>query len=153
MQNETIPSMILAIDTIALKVSPSLPPEVPVPNDTNTEEDVLPPNEQMEDLPSRNKEKTSRLEQVLTKIKIQLDYTMNLTERELKKLKMELKDNQKEAVEFITDCFDDIMEDNCFITWLANGSGYKPNRLKQILKKNKPSKRNRFPISANQPIG
>ena len=35
--------MILAIDTIALKVSPSLPPEVPVPNDTNTEEDVLPP--------------------------------------------------------------------------------------------------------------
>ena len=116
MQNETIPSMILAIDTIALKVSPSLPPEVPVPNDTNTEEDVLPPNEQMEDLPSRNKEKTSRLEQVLTKIKIQLDYTMNLTERELKKLKMELKDNQKEAVEFITDCFDDIMEDNCFIT-------------------------------------
>ena len=42
-QNETIPSMILAIDTIALKVSPSLPPEVPVPTDTNTEEDVLPP--------------------------------------------------------------------------------------------------------------
>ena len=35
----------------------------------------------MEDLPSRNTEKTSRLEQVLTKIKIQLDYTMNLTER------------------------------------------------------------------------
>ena len=86
-----------------------------------------PPNEQMEDLPSRNTEKTSRLEQVLTKIKIQLDYTMNLTERELKKLKMELKDNQKEAVEFITDCFDDMMEDNGFITWLANGTGYKPN--------------------------
>ena len=70
----------------------------------------------MEDLPSRNTEKTSRLEQVLTKIKIQLDYTMNLTERELKRLKMELKDNQKEAVEFITDCFDDMMEDNGFIT-------------------------------------
>ena len=40
---------------------------------------------------------------------------------------MELKDNQKEAVEFITDCFDDMMEDNGFITWLANGTGYKPN--------------------------
>ena len=58
------------------------------------------------------------------------------------KLKRELKDNQKEAVKFITDCFDDMLEDNGFITWLANGTGYKPNRLKKNLKENKTNKRN-----------
>ena len=47
------------------------------------------------------------------------------------KLKREMKDNKKEAVKFITDCFDDILEDYGFITWLANGTGYKPNQLKK----------------------
>ena len=80
--------MVLAIDTKPPEVSPSLPPEVPVPNDTNPEEDVLSPNEQMKDLSSRNTEKKSRLEeQALTKIKLQLDYTINLTESILMKLK------------------------------------------------------------------
>ena len=45
MQNETIPSMALAINIVPPKVSPSLPPEVPVPNDMNPEENVLPPND------------------------------------------------------------------------------------------------------------
>ena len=49
--------MVLTIDTVPPEVSQSLPPEVPASNDTNPEEDVLPPNEQMEDLPSRNTEK------------------------------------------------------------------------------------------------
>ena len=50
------------------------------------------------------------------------------------KLKRVLNNNQKEAVKFISDYFDDMLEDNDFIGWLANGTGYKPNRLKQILK-------------------
>ena len=79
--------MVLAIDTVPPKVFASLPPKVLVPNDTNTEEDVLPPNEQMEDLSSQNTEKKSRLEQALTKIKLELDYTMNLAESVLMKLK------------------------------------------------------------------
>ena len=45
-------------------------------------------------------------------------------------------------VKTITDCFDDMLEDHGFITLLANGTGYKPNRLKKILKENKPNKRN-----------
>ena len=48
-QNETIPLVVLPIDTVLPKV-PRLPPQVPVPNDTTPEEDVLPQNEQMEDL-------------------------------------------------------------------------------------------------------
>ena len=44
------------------------------------------------------------------------------------KFKRDLKDNKKEAVKFITSCFDDMLEDNGFITWLANGTGYKQNR-------------------------
>ena len=67
------------------------------------------------------------------------------------KLKRGLKDNQKEAVKLITDCFDDMLEDNGFITWLENGTGYKPNRLKQILKENKPNKRNSKFTAANFP--
>ena len=47
------------------------------------EEDVLPPNEKMEDLSSRNTEKRLSLEQTLTKIKLQLD---ELTESILMKL-------------------------------------------------------------------
>ena len=56
-QIETKPSMILAIDTVPPEVSQSLAPELPVPNHTNPEEEVLPPNEQMEDLSSRNTKK------------------------------------------------------------------------------------------------
>ena len=79
----------------------------------------MPSNEQMEDhLSSPNTEKKSRLGQALTKIKLQLglDYMINLTESVLMKLKRDLKDNQKEAVKFITDCFHDMLEDNGFIT-------------------------------------
>ena len=36
-QNETIPSMVLAIDTVPPEVSRSLPPKVPVTDDTNPE--------------------------------------------------------------------------------------------------------------------
>ena len=115
MQNETIPSMVLAIDTVPPEISPSLAPEVIVSNDTNPEEDVLPQKEQKEDLSSQNTEKKLRLEQDLMKIKLQLDYAMNLTDSLLIKLKRDLKDNQKEAVKFITDCFDDMLEDNGFI--------------------------------------
>ena len=115
MQNETIPSMVLAIDTVPPEISPSLAPEVIVSNDTNPEEDVLPQKEQKEDLSSQNTEKKFRLEQDLMKIKLQLDYAMNLTDSLLIKLKRDLKDNQKEAVKFITDCFDDMLEDNGFI--------------------------------------
>ena len=116
MQNETIPSMVLAIDTVPPEISPSLAPEVIVSSDTNLEEDVLPQKEQMEDLSSQNTEKKLRLEQDLMKIKLQLDYVMNITDSLLIKHKRDLKDNKKEAVKFTTDCFDDMSEDNGFIT-------------------------------------
>ena len=35
-----------------------------------------------------------------------------------------------------------MLDDDDFIGWLANGTGYKANRLKQILKENRPNKRN-----------
>ena len=91
MQNETIPSMVLAIDTVPPEISPSLAPEVIVSNDTNPKEDVLPQKEQKEDLSSQNTEKKLRLEQYLMKIKLQLDYAMNLTDSLLIKLKRVLK--------------------------------------------------------------
>ena len=68
---------------------------------------------------------------------------MNVTESVMKKLKKDLKENQKEAVKFICDCFDDMLDYYGFIAWLANGVGYKPCWLKQILKDKKPNKRNR----------
>ena len=65
------------------------------------------------------------------------------------KLKWNLKDNRKEALKFITVCFDDILEENGFITWLPNGTGCKPNRLKQTLKENKPNEQNSKFTAAN----
>ena len=54
---------------------------------------------------------------------------MNVTKSVLKKLTRDLKENQKEAVKFICDCFDDMLDDDRFIAWLANGVGYKPSML------------------------
>ena len=51
---------------------------------------------------------------------------MNVTKSVLKKLTRDLKENQKEAVKFICDCFDDMLDDDRFIAWLANGVSYKP---------------------------
>ena len=65
---------------------------------------------------------------------------MDLTKTVLMKLKRDLKDNHKKAAKFITDCFDDMLEENGFILWLANGTTYELNRLKQILKENKSNK-------------
>ena len=42
-----------------------------------------------------------------------------------------------------------MLEDNGFTTWLANGTGYKPNCLRQTLKENKPNKRSRKFTVAN----
>ena len=83
----------------------------------------------------------ARLERTLPKLKLQLDYSMNVTESALKKLKKDLKKNQIEAVKFVCDCFDDMLDYYGFIAWLTNGVGYKPCQLKQILK-DKPNKRN-----------
>ena len=47
-----------------------------------------------------------------------------LTKSVLMKLKRDLKDNHKEVVKFITDCFDDMLEGNGLILWLVNGTGY-----------------------------
>ena len=76
------------------------------------------------------KKKQSRLQRTLSKIKLQLDYSVNFTEIVLKKLKTDLKENQKEAVKFICDFFDDMLDDGGLIAWLANGVGYKSCQLK-----------------------
>ena len=87
--------------------------------------------------------KRSRLEQTLGKIKMQLDYSLTVTENIIKKLEKDLHGkNKKEAVKFIHDFFEDMISDDGFIRWLANGVGYQPARLKQLLKENKTNTRN-----------
>ena len=80
----------------------------------------------------------------LSKIRQQLDYSMNVTESALEKLKRDFKDNQKGAVKFILDCFDEMLNDDGFIAWLTKSINYKPCRLKQILNENKPNNRSFF---------
>ena len=53
-----------------------------------------------------------------------------------------VRENRREAVKFITDYFEDMLGDDGFLKWFANGNGYKPIRLKQLLMENKPNKRN-----------
>ena len=80
----------------------------------------------------------------LSKIRQQLDYSMNVTESVLEKLKKDFKDNKKGAVKFILDCFDEMLNDDGFIAWLTISINYKPCRLKQILNENKPNNRSFF---------
>lgn len=89
-----------------------------------------------------NKRKQSRLEKTLSNIKQQLDYSMNVSESVVEKLKRDFKDNKNEALNYIHECFGDMLGDEGFIRWLAKGVGYKPNRLSQILKENRPNMRN-----------
>ena len=42
-----------------------------------------------------------------------------------------------------------MLEDNCFIIWLVNDTRYKPNRLKQTLRENKPNEQNSKFMTAN----
>ena len=67
---------------------------------------------------------------------------MIVTESVLKKLKRDLKENQREAVKFISDYFHDMLDDDDFIAWLENGVGQKVCRLKEILKDKKQNNKN-----------
>ena len=58
---------------------------------------------------------------------------MNVTENVLTKLVRDLRKNHKEAVKYVLDCFEGMLDDDCFITWLVNATGYKSIGLKQIL--------------------
>ena len=74
---------------------------------------------------------------------MQLDYSLTGTENIIKKLEKDLRGkNKKEVVKFIHDFFEDVISDVGFIRWLANGAGYQPARLKQLLKENKMNRRN-----------
>ena len=120
--NQTMPSMVIFIEMVPSKVSQSLPTKV----STNQQEGKMPHLTKTKSLSIDTKKKQSRLERTLSKIKLQLVYSMNVTKSVLKKLTRDLKENQKEAVKFICDCFDDMLDDDRFIAWLANGVSYKP---------------------------
>ena len=132
------------------KIQPKVPQSLPTINDTNPEEEEqLERNEVTESSNENTEQKQSRLEMTLSKIKQQLDYSMNVTESVLEKLKRDFKDNQKGAVKSILDCFDETLNDDGFIVWLAKSINYKPCRLKQILNENKPNNRKSKFTSAN----
>ena len=121
---------------ILLKRSPPKSPKFSPPKfPPITQEREIPPFDQKEVVESSRldtKKKQSRLQRTIPKIKLHLDYSRNATESVLKKHRRGLKENQKEAVKFVYDYFDDMLDEDGFITSLANGVGYKPCRLKQI---------------------
>ena len=126
--NDNLPLMVLADDAPTKIVQNLVISENPV-NDTNQEETAPLPIDDEDDPSRRNKteRKKSRLEKTVTKIKIQLGYSINVSESVLEKLKRDLKDNKKETAKFINDCFGEMLDDKGFIGWLANGTGYKAN--------------------------
>ena len=126
--NDNLPLMVLADDAPTKIFQNLVISENPV-NDTNQEETAPLPIDDEDDPSRRNKteRKKSRLEKTVTKIKIQLGYSINVSESVLEKLKRDLKDNKKETAKFINDCFGEMPDDKGFIGWLANGTGYKAN--------------------------
>ena len=126
-EDETIPSMVFPADPFVTEVVDAIPTAIP-----EDEEHVAQPNEQStiqldENLDTQRKQ--SRLEKTLNKIKMQMqiDYSMNVAENVLTKLKRDLRENRQEAIKYIFDCFEDMLDDDGFVAWLANATGYKPN--------------------------
>ena len=93
-KNQTMPSMVTSIETVPSEVPQGLPTKVST-NHPEEEDAPFKQNEVIESSSIDTEKKQSRLERTLSKIKLQLDYSMNVTESVLKKLKRDLKENQK----------------------------------------------------------
>ena len=98
--------------------------------------------------------KRSRLESVISKITRNIDHSFTLTQCVIEKLKLDLKNNKKEATSYMQGCFGEILDDESFLTWLSSTVGYKPNRSKRILSDKQPNRRNsaKLPPSCHQEI-
>ena len=59
-------------------------------------------------------------------------------------LNRDLKSTKTEIMEYIKDCFGEIMDNMDFVSWISSKLGYKANRLKKLLEEKTFNKRRSF---------
>ena len=77
--------------------------------------------------------KTSRLESVIKKIVTNVDFETRFSTYVIEYLQQQLKENPRQAVIYMRECFGTLFEDDFFLNWLANSVGYKPYSLKNLI--------------------
>ena len=94
--------------------------------------------------PTKNPEKSNYLEEIIMNIKkkkiisdeqFEKQFSQNL----MFKLKNDLKTNKKATVNYIKDCFRNMLDNMDFLSWLSVRVGYKPNRMKKLLAEKAPN--------------
>ena len=106
-------------------------------NDSNIEEELEPPIRAIF-LPSKKR----RLEAFIRKIAADVDYTGNFNRCVIEHLKLLLRNNKKEAVNYMKESFDTLLEESGFLAWFAKTVDVKLCRLNDLLETNKYNKRN-----------
>ena len=106
-------------------------------NDSNIEKEIEPPIRAIF-LPSKKR----RLEAFIRKIAADVDYTETFNRCVIEHLKLLLRNNKKEAVNYMKESFDTLLEESGFLAWLAKTVDVKLCRLKDLLETNKYNKRN-----------
>ena len=97
--------------------------------------------------------KGSKLEKVVDKLAKTLDYSITSNQCVINKLRIDLKNNKKMAVEYMRSCFNEMLEDEGVFNWLSAAVGFKPVRLRNLLSENRPNDRNsKLPPSDYQQI-
>lgn len=125
-QDEQEPSIIASF-TYQQEPTPSFPASPIAATSPNASHVVTSPNGLFSPL------KVSRLEAVINKITKSIDYSDKFNICVINHLKKQLKDNKKEAVVYMKECFGLMLDDENFLNWLAKSVGYKPYSLKHLL--------------------
>ena len=76
------------------------------------------------------------------KISSHLDYSNTVSNCVMKYLKKQLKENKREALIYMNQCFGSMLEDDNFLKWLAKSVNYRPYLLKNHLSKKTRKDRN-----------
>ena len=90
--------------------------------------------------------KRSRLENVISKITKNIDHSFTVNQCVIEKLKNYIENNKSAAVHYMRSCFDEMLDDEDFISWLSLAVGLKLNRLKKLLSENLRNKRSSLKI-------
>ena len=78
--------------------------------------------------------KSMRLEHYLNKILVNFDYSSQVNNCVVDYIKVKLKDDKKAAVNYINECFGEMINDDNFLKWLADAVGYKVYSLRNLIR-------------------
>ena len=90
--------------------------------------------------------KKSRLESFINKIATNIDYENKFSSCVMSHLKKKLKENRREAVSYMRECFGTLLDDQHFLKWLSKAVDYKLYRLKNLVSSKPRSNRKSYSV-------